>query len=98
MRHNGERNCCYKRQPLHVFEQDKQGYYTVQVYDPIASVISYLRDQRWSAVHSIHNESERIQSLLDAIGICNAIANGQYLSDPLPTLNGALFPMELPLL
>jgi hypothetical protein len=27
----GERNVCYKRKSLHVFEQDRQGYYTVQV-------------------------------------------------------------------
>jgi hypothetical protein len=76
MNHTGIRNCCYKRQPLHVFEQDSKGYYTVQVYDPIASVISYLRDQRWTAAHSYYNEDERIQSLLAAIDLCQqAVSN-----------------------
>jgi hypothetical protein len=70
MTHTGERNCCFKRQPLHVFEQDKQGYYTVQVFDPIASVISYLRNERWNEAHG-RNDAERIYGLLDAITICN---------------------------
>ena len=55
---------------------NSQGYYTVQVYDPIASVISYLRDQRWTAAHSYYNEDERIQSLLAAIDLCQqAVSN-----------------------
>lgn len=71
MAHISERNC--KRKSLHVFEPDRNGYYTVQVYDPIGSVISYLRNERWNESHS-YNEAERVYGLRDAIEICNEVA------------------------
>jgi hypothetical protein len=69
----GRSKAAKARKSLHVFEQDRQGYYTVQVCDPLASVISYLRDERWHEAHG-RNDSERIQGLLSAIDICNDLA------------------------
>jgi hypothetical protein len=76
-----ERNCCYRRKPLHVFEPDRQGYYTVEVYDPIGSVISYLRNERWNEAHG-RNEAERIYGLLTAIDVCNSVANDNHGQAP----------------
>jgi hypothetical protein len=75
----GERNVCRKRKPFHVFEQDSQGYYTIETFDPLASVISYLRDERYRNSHSSNVDLIRVYSLIDAIDLCNAIANGRNI-------------------
>lgn len=72
----GERNACRKRKPGYVFEQDRQGYYTVETFDPLGSVISYLRNRQWEARHQIHTcDAELLQSLLDAEAICVKVYN-----------------------
>ena len=73
--YKAERRACRKRQSGYVFEQNKQGYYTVAVYDPLASVISYLRDEKYVAGHNCDVDIVRIYALLDAIELCNEIAN-----------------------
>jgi hypothetical protein len=70
-----ERRVCLKRESGYVFEQDKQGYYIVAVYDPMASVISYLRDERWETAHQATMDTVRLGALVDAIELCNGIAN-----------------------
>jgi hypothetical protein len=71
-----ERRVCLKRASGYVFEQDKRGDYTVAVYDPLASVISYLRDESYFAFHtSSQIDLVRTWGLKDAIDLCNGIAN-----------------------
>lgn len=60
-----------KRKSFHVFKLDKStGKYSKQVYDPQASVIAYLRNQRWDNYQSTY-DAERDTALLDAITVVN---------------------------
>jgi hypothetical protein len=72
MAHTQERNVCLQRRSFHVFERDRQGYYTRQVHDPLGSVLSYLRDEHWRETHKAETDYSpaRIYGLLDAIEIC----------------------------
>ena len=62
------------RKPFHLFERDSRGEYTIQSYDPIGSVIAYLRNERWNESRG-RNEAERIYALRDAIELANNASN-----------------------